>query len=60
MRKFLRKCKFSEDTLYLYAEFKKRDSFKKALKFHDMKVAITVGLLVVLCQFVLLILLGVI
>lgn len=59
MKKFLRKCKFSEDTLYLYAEFKKRDSFKKALKFHDMKVAITVGLLVVLCQFVLLILLGV-
>lgn len=60
MKKFLRKCKFSGDTLYLYAEFKKRDSFKKALKFHDMKVAITVGLLVVLCQFVLLILMGVI
>jgi hypothetical protein len=59
MRKFLRKCKYSGDTLYLYAEFKKRDSFKKALKFHEMKVAITVGLLIVACQIVLLILLKV-
>lgn len=58
--KLLTKAKYSGETLYLLGEFKKKDSFYKALRFHELKVAITVGLLIVACQFVLLILLGVI
>lgn len=60
MKKIINKCKYSRETLYLLGEFKKKDSFYKALRFHEMKVAITVGLLIVACQVLLLILVGVI
>lgn len=59
MKNLVRKAKYSGETLYLLGEFKRKGSFYKALRFHEMKVAITVGLLIVACQVILLILLGV-
>ena len=58
LRKLIRRCKFSDESLYLYAGFKKRDSFKRELKFHDMKTAITSGLLILFSQVLIAILLG--
>lgn len=51
--KLLRKAKYSAETIYLYAGFKQREKFEKALQFHNMKVAITVGLLILVCQLLL-------
>ena len=57
--RLLTKAKYSGETLYLLGEFKKKEGFYKALRFHELKTAITVGLCILACQLGLLILLKV-
>ena len=50
LKKLKLKCKFSADTVYVFSELKKRDKARKAMRFHEMKIAIQVALLILVCQ----------
>ena len=54
MKNLKRKCKYSADTVYIFSELKKRDKAKKAMLFHEMKIAFQVALCILVCQILIL------
>ena len=57
IKEVIRKARFSKESIYLLAGFKRRDGFDRALFFHEMKTAFVVGFLIFVCQVLLLLIL---
>jgi hypothetical protein len=57
---FLKRCKYSQESVYIFAEMKNKKKFHQAMQFHIMKNIVVFGIVVLACQILLLILLGVI
>ena len=58
IKDFFRKCKFSEESVYIFAERRNRRKFKEAMNFHIMKNIALAGLLILVIQILLLGLMG--
>jgi hypothetical protein len=58
IKDFFRKCKFSEESVYIFAERRNRKKFKEAMNFHIMKNIALAGLLILVIQILLLGLMG--
>jgi hypothetical protein len=54
MRNIIRKLKYSAESVYIFSELKKRDRAVRAMRFHEMKVAVQVALCIFICQMALL------
>ena len=58
LKKLWRKYKYSEESLFTYGTLKKREQFEKAINFYRLKVAIEVGICILVAQIVILFIFG--
>lgn len=54
IKKLIRKCKYSAESVYIFTELKKRNKAEKAMRFHELKIAVQLAVLIFVCQMVLL------
>lgn len=57
MKRFIRKCKYSAEAVYIFAQFNKMDKARERMFFHEMKIAVQVALCILLGQGIILTLL---
>ena len=50
MKKILRKLKYSQESVYILSELGRKTGAKKAMFFHEMKIAVQVALCIFVCQ----------
>ena len=48
------RCRHSEDTVYIFSELGKRQRAIKAMRFHEMKIAVQVAVCIFIAQMLLL------
>lgn len=58
LKNLIRKCKYSEESIYIFSELKKKDRAKKAMCFHERKIIIKAIVLVLLVELLVFIILN--
>ena len=48
-----RKCKYSEESVYIFSQLNKKQRAREAMRFHEMKIIVQFGLIVFVFQMLL-------
>lgn len=59
IKNLVRKCRYSEESVYIFSELKKRERAKEAMYFHENKIIIKTIALVLLVELLVFIILNV-